>query len=63
MDSPGIDAINGILRVVDSLGTIGILVYMVYAERQRADSLMNHIVEDWKTHNIQNTVAQRNETR
>jgi len=44
-----------VLSLLDNLGTIGILIYMLYIERSRADSLMAHILDDWKSNNAKNS--------
>ncbi len=37
--------------LIDSLGTVGILVYAWYQERKRADGLTSEIIADWKRQN------------
>lgn len=45
-----------VVSLIDSLGTIGILVAAWLFERKRADSAVNEIVADWKRQNDRETI-------
>jgi len=45
------DMLQALVSLLDSLGTIGILIWAWYQERARADVLTGHIIEDWKRQN------------
>jgi len=45
------DYINVVTSLIDTLGTVGILVWFLYLERKRADSAISEIVQDWKRQN------------
>lgn len=45
------DFMQLITSLIDSLGTVGILVFAWYQERKRADSLSAEIIADWKRQN------------
>lgn len=42
------DIIQMITSLIDSLGTVGILIWAWYQERKRADMLENEILSDWR---------------
>lgn len=48
-----------VVSLIDSLGTIGILVAAWIFERRRADSTMNEIVADWKRQNDRETLESK----
>lgn len=45
MDS--IEMVNAVTNVVENLGIIGVLVWAIVNERQRANTLSGKILEDW----------------
>ena len=45
------DALQAITALIDSLGTVGILIWAWTQERKRADELNEAIIEDWKRQN------------
>lgn len=54
------EIIQLVIGLIDSLGTIGILIAAWIYERKRADSVTDEIVSDWKRQNDRETLESKN---
>ena len=52
--------ITEVIQLIDSLGTIGILVLAWYFERKRANTAIEEIITDWKRQNDRETLESQN---
>jgi len=42
---------NSFMQAIDSLGSLGILAWLLYKERKRADDVTSEIFSDWRRQN------------
>jgi len=53
------DVLGTMIQLLDKLGTIGLLLWMVYIERQEKRELQDAILDDWKAHNAKESARQK----